>query len=124
MSKHVQFNNNPLIYTDLGFFLKNSLEYLFNNNILKETVNNILLKIWVILDDEYIHYLTKKYTSMRFDYDIEYVGLELLKELIEYNINIINNNSIINVNDLLDFINLKIKYKKILNDSIKTIILK
>ena len=61
---------------------------------------------------------------MRFDYDIEYVGLELLKELIEYNINIINNNSIINVNDLLDFINLKIKYKKILNDSIKTIILK
>ena len=52
MSKHVQFNNNPLIYTDLGFFLKNSLEYLFNNNILKETVNNILLKIWVILDDE------------------------------------------------------------------------
>ena len=124
MSKHVQFNNNPLIYTDLGFFLKNSLEYLFNNNILKETVNNILLKIWVILDDEYIHYLTKKYTSMRFDYDLEYVGLELLKELIEYNINIINNNSIINVNDLLDFINLKIKYKKILNDSIKTIILK
>ena len=124
MSKHVQFNNNPLIYTDLWFFLKNSLEYLFNNNIFKETVNNILLKIWVILDDEYIHYLTKKYTSMRFDYDIEYVGLELLKELIEYNINIINNNSIINVNDLLDFINLKIKYKKILNDSIKTIILK
>ena len=119
MNNIIQFSNNPIIFNDLAVFLQSSLKYIFND---VELINSISFSILGILEncnDNYRYYLTEKYTSLRFDKEIEIVGFELLKELIELSKN--NNNSNIfqiDTNILLNHISLGIKFKT-LNDSIK-----
>ena len=55
--------------------------------------------------------MTEKYTSLRFDEEIEIVGIKLLKELIELCENNNSNMFEIDTNRLLNHINLGIKHK-------------
>jgi hypothetical protein len=111
----------PIIFSDLGYFLNISITKLFpENKILKESLKSTILKILESCGSNYINYLTRKYISMRFDHDIHYVGLRLLKELIEFGIISLNPNVFdIPNNEILSHVNLAINYKS-LNESVVT----
>lgn len=111
MNNNIQFNNNPIIFYDLAVFLQSCLKYLFKEITLINSISFSILKILENSNDNYKDYLTEKYTSLRFDEEIEIVGMKLLKELIELCENNNSNMFEIDTNRLLNHINLGIKHK-------------
>ena len=111
MENNNLFYNNPIIFNDLSFFLRGCLKYLFNNFEIINSINISILKVFENSSDNYKYYLTRKYTSLRFDEEIEIVGMKLLKELLELCEN--NNSDIfqIDTKQLLNHISLGIKHK-------------
>ena len=111
MENNNLFYNNPIIFNDLSFFLRSCLKYLFNNFEIINSINISILEVFENSSDNYKYYLTRKYTSLRFDEEIEIVGMKLLKELLELCEN--NNSDIfqIDTKQLLNHISLGIKHK-------------